>query len=404
MRITFFGDVMCEPSVLKGAKRGKTYHFDYVFDQVRDYMAQSDFIIGNLETPMAGAEAGFTDDWACFNAPDTYADAMKRAGFKLLSTANNHTFDRGYAGLVSTIRYLDEKGIPHTGTWLPGAPRQEAAYFTVGDTKVAVIAYTYNTNYDSSGKKCAAVGEWEGTVNLLRPQTESCFLKGSLRGMSRFDRLTKRFLKYYTRCRIKKFFGATYSYPRPDHHLDMETVQPYVDKFQRDIRTAKEKADVVIFYPHIGGQFDPHPGAITEYVVETAVEAGADAVVASHAHVVQNAAVLEGVPCAYSIGNFNMDPTSALVVPEYLPGWGLAWHLDVEHGKLKKVSFSILVTEKEGKAPITRLLTDRMAAARPKKQAQLRRYTRQIYETVTRKPLEEPWVREEYVFWEATHE
>ena len=62
-----------------------------------------------------------------FNAPDTYADAMKKAGFKLLSTANNHTFDRGYAGLVSTIRYLDEKGIPHTGTWLPDTPRQEAA-------------------------------------------------------------------------------------------------------------------------------------------------------------------------------------------------------------------------------------------------------------------------------------
>lgn len=404
MRITFFGDVMCEPTVLKGAKKGKVYDFDYVFDGVRDLMAKSDYIVGNLETPMAGEAAGYTDGFACFNAPDSYADAMKKAGFKLLSTANNHTFDRGYDGLVSTIHFLDEKGISHTGTWLPGQKREEAAYFTVGDTKVAVIAYTYNTNYGSSGKDCLATGQWEGTVNLLRPQTESCFLKSAIRGMSRFDRLTKKFLKYYTRCRIKKFFGATYSYPRPDHHLNLETVQPYVDKFQRDIRLAKEKADIVIFYPHIGGQFDPHPGQYTEFIVQKAVEAGADAVVASHAHVVQNATVLDGVPCAYSIGNFNMDPTSALVVPEYLPSWGLAWHLDVEDGKLKKISFQILVAEKERGKLITRPLTDRFASAKPKKQVQLRRNTRQIYETVTRKPLAEPWVREEYTFWEVPNE
>lgn len=404
MRITFFGDVMCEPTVLKGAKRGKTYDFDYVFDAVRDFMDRSDYIVGNLETPMAGEAAGYTDDFACFNAPDTYADAMKKAGFDLLSTANNHTFDRGYEGLVSTIRYLDQKGIPHTGTFLPGTKREEAYYFTLGDTKVAVIAYTYNTNYGASGKDCLAAGDWAGTVNLLRPQTESAFLKSALRGMSKFDKLTKKFLKYYTRCKIKQFFGFPYSYPRADHHLNEETVKPYVAQFQSDIRKAREQADIVIFYPHIGGQFDPRPGQFTEYIVAKAVEAGADAVVASHAHVVQNAAVLNGVPCAYSIGNFNMDPTSALVVPEYLPGWGLAWHLDVAEGKLKTVSFSILVAEKEGRKLITRTLTDRMNQANPKKQEQLRRCTRQIYETVTRKPLEEPWVREEYVFWEAPHE
>ena len=404
MRITFYGDVMCEPTVLKGAKKGKTYDFDYAFDGVRDFMAKSDYIIGNLETPMAGEEAGYTDDFACFNAPDSYADAMKKAGFRLLSTANNHSFDRGYEGLVSTIRFLDEKGIAHTGTWLPGQEREEAAYFTLGDTKVAVIAYTYNTNYGASGKKCLATGEWEGTVNLLRPQTEGTFLKSAIRPMTRFDKLTKKFFKYYTRCRIKKFFGATYSYPRPDHHLNKETEQPYVEKMQADIRKAREKADLVIFYPHIGGQFDPHPGQFTEYMVAKAVEAGAHAVVASHAHVVQNAAVLEGVPVAYSIGNFNMDPHSALVVPENLPGWGLAWHLDVEGGRLKKVSYSILVAEKEGRKLVTRTLTDRFANAKPKKQETLRRNTRQIYETVTRTPLEEPWVREEYVFWEAPHE
>jgi len=402
MKLTFLGDVMCEPTVLKGAKRsGGTYDFDYVFDGVREYLKGSDFIVTNLETPLGGEKLGYTDDFADFSAPDSYADAVKKAGIGLLSTANNHVFDRGYEGLVNTIRALDDRGIPHTGTFLPGQGRQEAAYFQLGEAMVAVIAYTYGTNFFASGKKCEAAGEYVDTVNLLRPQTESVFLKGHLRSMTKFDKLTKKFLSYYTRCSIKKFFGFSYSYPRGDHNLNKETMAPYVEKFQADIRKAREKADIVIFYPHTGGQFDPCAGSITEYVVQKAVEAGAHAVVGSHAHVVQNAAVIDGVPCAYSIGNFNMDPTSALVVPEYLPGWGLAWHLHVEGKTLKKVSFSIVVAQKEKGKLVTRPLMDRYASARGEERARMERRARQIVETVTRVPLGEPLVREAYDFWKA---
>ncbi len=400
MKLTFLGDVMCEPTVLKGAKRRDgTYDFDYVFDGVREYLKGSDFIVTNLETPLAGEAAGYTDDFAIFNAPDSYADAVKKAGIGLLSTANNHVFDRGYEGLVNTINALDARGIPHTGTFLPGKGREEAAYFTLGDATVAVIAYTYGTNFFASGQKCEAAGEYEGTVNLLRPQQESVFLKGHLRGMTKFDKLTKKYLSYYKRCCIKKFFGFPYSYPRADHNLNKETMAPYVEKFRADIAEARKKADIVIFYPHTGGQFDPCAGSITEYVVHQAVEAGAHAVVASHAHVVQNAAVIDGVPCAYSIGNFNMDPDSALVVPDYLPGWGLAWHLYVEGKKLTRVTFSIVVAQMEKGKLVTRPLTDRYASASEKAKPGMERNARQIVETVTRKPLTEPMVRDEYEFW-----
>ena len=402
MRITFVGDIMCELSVLKAAKKGKTYDFNWCFDGVRELLKKSDYRVCNLETPMAGEKAGYSKNFICFNAPDTYADAIKNAGFDLVATANNHTFDRGYEGLISTNNFLDEKGIPHTGTFLPSTDRPEAYYFTLGDTKVAVIAYTYNTNYGASGGKCLVEGQWADTVNLLKPQTEGTFIKGGLIStLTKFDKLTKKFLEIHTRNRIKHFFGVPCSFPRPDHNLNKETMAPYVAKFQADIRKAKEKADLVIFYPHIGGQFDPHPGQFTEYVMEKAVEAGADAIVASHAHVVQNAKMFGDTPCAYSIGNFNMDPTSCLGVLENLPGWGLAWHLDVEGGKLKKVSFTILVAEKEGRRLMTRTLSDRYNAAREKKKAIYKRNARLIYSTVTRTALEDNFIQDEYIFWEA---
>ena len=98
MKITFLGDIMAEPPVLKAAKkRDGSYDFRGVFKHVKPLLAESDYVVGNLETPLAGAKAGYSDTHLCFNAPDEYIDALIDAGVDVVSTANNHTFDRGYS-------------------------------------------------------------------------------------------------------------------------------------------------------------------------------------------------------------------------------------------------------------------------------------------------------------------
>ena len=404
MKITFLGDIMGEPSTIKAAKqKDGSYNFDYVFQNAKPILDQSDYVVGNLETPLATPEMGYSDDFADFGAPDTYVDALQKAGVDLISTANNHTFDRGYEGLVHTLEVLNEKGMPHTGTFLPGTEREEAYYFELQGVKFAVVAYTYGTNFRDSGKKCKIEGEYAGTVNMLRPQEESVFLPSTVsRGMTRFDKLTKKYLSYDARGRVKHWFGLTHAYPRIDNHLNVETMAPYVAQFQNDIRTAKEKADVVIFYPHTGGQFDTTPGTFTEYVVEKAVEAGADMVIASHAHTVQKAEVKNGILCAYSLGNFNMDPDSGLVVPEAYPECGLALHMYMDGKVLKKVTFSILVPEKIGKETIA-WPVDALYASKTKEQdkKKVEKTARWVYEIVTRTKLEGEKIREEYPLWEA---
>ena len=81
--------------VLKAAKRKDGYDFGGVFAYTKKLMEQSDFVVGNLETPLAGKQ---TNTNPCFNAPDEYVDALLDAGVKLVSTANSHTFDCGYEG------------------------------------------------------------------------------------------------------------------------------------------------------------------------------------------------------------------------------------------------------------------------------------------------------------------
>ena len=393
--ITFFGDIMCEPTVLKGAKKGKSYDFSYVFSGVQSLLKGTDCRIGNLETPLCSREMGYCDDFADFGCPDTMADALKEAGFDLISTANNHSFDRRREGLCYTIHELDKRGIPHTGTFLPGTPREEAYYLQLGDLTVAVIAYTYNTNYTASGKHCKCEGEYADSVNLLHEQEQGTFLT-TISTKNWFDKLTGKFLDSDKRGRVKQFFGVPSSSRRPDDRLNVERTQPYVDKFTADIQKAKEKADFVIFYPHVGGQFDPAPGQFTEYIFDKAVEAGADAVIASHAHVVQRALYRSGCLCAYSLGNFNMDPHSGLVVPEVLPGFGLALHLHFDGKKLAKTTFSITCARIEKGRLITRPVHELYPTLKEKQQKKLQRDVRWIYETVVRQPLTENIIRQEY--------
>ncbi len=399
-KITFIGDIMIEPPVLKAAKRkGGTYDFSGVFQYVQPLLDEADFVVGNLETPMAGKEATYTQHHYAFNAPDEYADAVKNAGFDLISTANNHTFDRGYEGMIRTIKVLDEKGINHAGSYLPGAERPEAFYADIGDTKVAFVVYTYGTNYGGSGGKCLAEGEYEDTVNLLRHQSVSSYLPGVLHEKDWVDKVFKK-KNAEARGRIKKRLGMCHTYARADDRVDPEAIEPYMQKMQADIRKAKEKADLVIFYPHAGGQFNLKPGYFTQYVVKKALEAGADAIAASHSHCPQIIRQLDGIPVAYSLGNFNMDPLSSLALHEHLSEYGLALHLYIENKKIQKVTFSMLKNYGKKRTQVAGYPVDQLHAALPegKEKTQLEKDVRKLYGTVTGRVMkaDEPLIRREY--------
>ena len=109
-KITIIGDIMCEPRLLKASKSKGHYNFDGVFQNVKDLFKESDYVIGNLETPLAGKEKGYTNGLFSFNTPDEFADAVKASGIDLVTTANNHCFDRGIDGMIRTLEVLEKKG------------------------------------------------------------------------------------------------------------------------------------------------------------------------------------------------------------------------------------------------------------------------------------------------------
>lgn len=143
--MSIIGDIMCHNSQYNDAYKNGEYDFSYVFEDIKDYIESADLAIGNLETTFAGKERGYAS-YPTFNTPEVLAQDLKDLGIDVVSTANNHSLDTGYKGIESTIDYLDEVGILHTGTYKSEVDQDKIVIKEVNGLKFAFLAYTYGTN------------------------------------------------------------------------------------------------------------------------------------------------------------------------------------------------------------------------------------------------------------------
>lgn len=141
------GDIMCHNTQYTDAYNSSsdTYDFSYVFENIKTYIKTADIAIGNLETTFAGKSIGYSS-YPTFNTPESLADNLKSLGIDVLSTANNHSLDKGYKGIENTIDYLDKADISHTGTFKSEEAQNTILIKNVKDVKIAFLSYTYGTN------------------------------------------------------------------------------------------------------------------------------------------------------------------------------------------------------------------------------------------------------------------
>lgn len=85
------------------------YDFFYIFNDIYRTIKLSDIAIGNLNTNLGDINKGCS--------PDDLAENLKRVGFDVLSTANNHCLDVGFDGLSNMIDVLNEADVSHIGTY-----------------------------------------------------------------------------------------------------------------------------------------------------------------------------------------------------------------------------------------------------------------------------------------------
>lgn len=145
-KLVAVGDIMMHlPQTQSGYNaKSKTYNFDSFFTQIAPFL-KGDWVIGNLETPLAGADLRYTG-FPEFNAPPELADALKLAGFNVLTTTNNHSLDRREKGILLTLDNLRSRGLIPVGTAASQAEAEVITMVTHQDVAMAILAYTYGTN------------------------------------------------------------------------------------------------------------------------------------------------------------------------------------------------------------------------------------------------------------------
>ncbi|WP_186438275.1 CapA family protein [Cohnella terricola] len=252
------GDIMSHMPQLPGYYNAKSQNYDFTpwFAQVKPILEKGDWVIGNLETPIAGKDLKFTG-FPRFNAPDELAFAIKQSGIQLVSTANNHSLDRGVPGVRRTLGTVRKAGLIPVGTSVSLTDRSRKVIEERNGIRLGFLAYTYGTN----GIPLPADSAY--AVNLIDPDT------------------------------IKRDIAS--------------------------LRQAGAEAVVVSL--HFGVEYQRMPNAEQKQLVRELVKAGADIVLGSHPHVVQpyeeidvpaseseDGTAKKGI-AIYSLGNFISNQT-----------------------------------------------------------------------------------------------
>lgn len=144
LKLSAVGDIMCHTLQYTAVHTKTGYDFRESFSLIKPELADSDLVIGNLETTFSGAEKTYSE-YPTFNTPDAFAEALAEAGVDIVTTANNHSLDRRFYGLSRTLDVLDKVGLKHTGTFRT-KEEDQILLLEQNHIRLALMAYSYGTN------------------------------------------------------------------------------------------------------------------------------------------------------------------------------------------------------------------------------------------------------------------
>lgn len=137
IRIAAVGDLLFD----RGVREAIAAHgVDWLFDDVKNVLEDADLAVGNLECPLSRRGLRSAKPFSFRGDPECAA-ALARAGFDVLTLANNHSLDFGRAALSDTISALVESKITPVGAGRSGREASRATIVEVKGLRIAFVAY-----------------------------------------------------------------------------------------------------------------------------------------------------------------------------------------------------------------------------------------------------------------------
>lgn len=274
VKLMALGDDLLHMGIVSTGKQSDgSYNYDFLFEDIGDFVKEADISVINQETIFGGNELGFSG-YPHFNSPQEVGDAIVKAGFNVVLQATNHTADQGLAGMEHCIEFWKQ----YPEVLVAGLHDKYEENITAADRvqtmevngiTFAILNYTYGPN----------------------AETLASFARG------RLDIL----------CDWNPSNG----------HIDFTHIHPQV---LEDIAAAEEMADITIVFPHWGTEYSTTPSKYQKEWAAQMAQAGADLIIGAHPHVVQPVEWITAENgneclCYYSLGNYvstQQDPISML--------------------------------------------------------------------------------------------
>ncbi|WP_232469120.1 CapA family protein [Croceicoccus marinus] len=234
---------------------------DHWLSGIAPALRAADLAIGHLEVPHAIGGEELAGDVPAPAAPPGNLAALARAGFGMVSLAGNHIADCGARGIAETRAGLAAQHIAFTGAGADLAEAREPAIAEVKGWRVGLLSY------NCVGPEAAWATESRAGCNYLRVDTAD---------------------------------GSPIAPAAPLAHVPGAAL----DRLTRDIAALRARADIVLVALHKG---KVHTPALVEpyerALADAAMEAGADAVLGHHAHIVRGIAFAGHRPVFHGLGN-----------------------------------------------------------------------------------------------------
>jgi poly-gamma-glutamate synthesis protein (capsule biosynthesis protein) len=135
LTLVFTGDVLLDRGVRPYAEREG---IPALFAGVDSVFRQADAVIINLECPLTDTTTPINKHYI-FRGEPQWAKGLRAAGITHAAMANNHTYDQGRQGLLSTYNHLKEAGIEPLGYGNSKSERLEPVIIRKGAIEVALF-------------------------------------------------------------------------------------------------------------------------------------------------------------------------------------------------------------------------------------------------------------------------
>ncbi len=111
------------------------------FQEVQTLLNRADLSFTNFEGTILGSHGGWPLKGSFFGCSDPVVlDALQATGFRALSLSNNHAFDLGPSGVLSTLEEVEKRGFLHAGLGRNQFEASQAGTGTIGGRRVAIVA------------------------------------------------------------------------------------------------------------------------------------------------------------------------------------------------------------------------------------------------------------------------